>query len=299
MSIRHKKMPITIKIMIEVVIIAFAAVIVVSFLAFWMSVKPPKWPVNRTPADYGMDFEKIIFQSTDGINLLGWYVPAKQNSDKTIIMMHGYPASKSDIVDLGVFLHNEYNLFFFDFRYMGESEGKYTTAGALEVNDLLGAIEYLKKEKPVSSKKIGTWGFSLGGAVGLMALDRSDDIKAVVADSAYAELNLMIDSLYSRFGFLKAPFVFSTSVWARLILGLNTKDVSPLNSVAKSNIPILLIHGELDKEILPKNSIMIYDRAVGEKEFWLIQGVGHGAAYFARQSEYEQRVMDFFKKFLK
>lgn len=292
-------MPLAFKIILEVAIILLATVLLVSFLAFWMSIKPPKWPITKTPADYGMDFEKIAFQSTDGINLLGWFVPAQQISDKTIIMMHGYPASKSDIVDLGLFLHDEYNLLFFDFRYMGESEGKYSTAGALEVNDLLGALDYLRKEKAGYAERIGTWGFSLGGAVGLMAMEKSDEIKAVVADSAYAELGLMIEGLYSRFGFLKNPFVFSTKAWARLVLGLKTGDVSPQSSVTRSNIPILLIHGKLDKEILSQNSIMIYERARGEKDLWLIDGIGHGAAYFSEQQEYEQRVKDFFKKFLK
>ena len=97
----------------EVIIILLATVVLVSFLAFWTSIKPPKWPITKTPADFGMEYEKVVFQTNDGINLLGWFVPAKEDTDKTIIMLHGYPASKSDIVLMGVFLHEQYNLLFF------------------------------------------------------------------------------------------------------------------------------------------------------------------------------------------
>jgi len=295
-SFKVKKM--IIKILLEAVIIIIAVVTFVSFLAFWMSIRPPKWPVTKTPDDYGMEYESISFVTGDEINISGWFVPAVLDFDKTIIMLHGYPASKSDIVPLGVFLHNQYNLLLFDFRYMGESGGKYTTAGAKEVSDLLGAIQYLKSNKSEFAEKIGVWGFSLGGAVGLMAMTQTDAIQAVVSDSSYANLNLMIDGLFGRYGFLKTPFVFTTKAWARLILGVNAKEVSPENSVAKSKTPILLIHGQEDTEISAKNSQMIHDKASGPKDLWLVGRAGHGEAYFTEKEEYEKKVKDFFGKFL-
>lgn len=290
---------IAMKIIIEAVVILISVVTLISFLSFLMSIKPPKWPVTKNPADFGMSYEPIEFFSTDGVLLRGWFVPAKNDSVITIIMMHGYPASKSDIVDLGVFLHDDYNLLFFDFRFMGESGGKYTTAGALEVNDLLGAIKYLKDEHTAYSQRIGGWGFSMGGAVGLMAAEKNKDILAMVADSSYANLNNMVDQLYSRYGILKAPFVMGTKLWSRLILGVDIKKAAPQDSAAKVNLPVLLIHGKNDKEISSINSEMIFGKAKGPKELWLIEGAGHGEAYFRKKQEYEQRVKLFFSEFLK
>ena len=296
MASKFKSM--TVKIIVEIIIIFLATVILVSGLAFYQAIKPPRWSVSKNPADYGMKYEKINFPSTDGINLVGWFIPALEISDKTIIMMHGYPASKSDIIDLGVFLHNQYNLFFFDFRYMGESEGKFTTAGALEIKDLMGAINYLKENKPDFSQKIGVWGFSLGGAVGLMGAAENSEIKAVVADCSYANLDLMVDGLYRRFGFLKAPFAWTTKLWTRLILKIDTSKVSPEQSVSKIKTPILLIHGDKDIEINLKNSQMIYEEAGGEKELWVVKGAGHGEAYFLEGVEYQKKVLDFFVRYL-
>ncbi|MCH7492900.1 prolyl oligopeptidase family serine peptidase [Patescibacteria group bacterium] len=284
------------KIIVEIVVIALAAVMLISLAAFWMSIKPPKWPVTNSPSDFGMAYEPVHFPSSDDITLSGWWVPATNDSDKTIVMMHGYPAAKSDILPLGVFLHSDFNILFFDFRYMGESQGKYTTAGALEVNDLLGALQFLQNKKAEQSQKIGLWGFSLGGAVGLMSLDKTNAVQAVVADSSYATLHDMIEHLYSRYGILKTPFVIGTKVWTRLILGIKISDIAPEESVKKTNTPIMLIHGTADKEIAVQNSQRIYENIKGSRELWLVEGAEHGQAYFKAQSEYERRVIDFFNK---
>lgn len=287
------------KIVVEAVIIAGCVILIISFFAFWVSIKPPRWPVTKTPADFGMQYEPVSFQSTDGITLAGWFVPAKNTSNATIIMMHGYPASKSDVVDLGVFLHEEYNLFFFDFRYMGESGGKYSTAGGLEIRDLQGAVRYLHQNKPLGSEKMGCWGFSLGAAVGLMAAAEEDSISAVVADSPYAELNRMVGFIFQRYGFLRRPFVFFTGTWSRVILGLNPADVAPAESVTKRPFAVLLIHGKQDSEISHEDSEMIYHNAAGPKEIWLIPDIGHGGAYFSNMQEYKDRVLGFFQRYLK
>ncbi len=43
-------------------------------------------PVMRTPDQYGMDYEDIFFQATDGVTIEGWFIPAK-NSKKLIIFI--------------------------------------------------------------------------------------------------------------------------------------------------------------------------------------------------------------------
>lgn len=113
---------------------------------------------------------------------------------KTIILLHGYPADKGDILPSLAFLNERYNLFLFDFRYLGQSEGLYSTAGAKETDDLASAIEYLKSR---GVEEVGVWGFSMGGAVALMSIKKIPEIKAVVSEASYANLGLMARELLS------------------------------------------------------------------------------------------------------
>src|SRR3970040_1993558 len=85
---------------------------------------------------------------------------------------------------LGV-LHEDFNLLLFDFRYLGKSDGSYSSAGAKEVEDLLAAIRFLKGR---GIKKVGVWGFSMGGAVALMAIEKAPEIRAVISEPSIARL---------------------------------------------------------------------------------------------------------------
>src|SRR3989344_2485924 len=222
-----------------IIIIIF--IIVVSLYGFFSSVKPPKIMVDYKPEDFDLDYEDAIFESTDGLKLSGWFIPHNKSKD-AIIIMHGYPANKADLLPVALFLNKKYNVFLFDFRSFGQSEGKYTTAGFKEVKDLEGAIGFLKEEKKI--KNIGAFGFSLGGAVALMS--KNNEIKAIVADSSYASLDRMVEALYRNFFFLKGPFVLLTNIYAKIFFGISPKDVSPVNAVKEINTPILLIHAGKD-----------------------------------------------------
>ena len=183
-------------IIIFLLIIVF--VILFSFLTFLMSIKPGKWPIEFTPKSFNLKYEEVDFKTSDGLKLKGWFIPSNI-SDDTIIVMHGYPTNKADVLPFSMFLLKKFNVFLFDFRSFGESEGSYTTAGCKEVNDLDAAVKYVMNRKDV--KNIGALGFSLGGADAIMS--KNNNIQAVVTDSAYSKLNNMIEIMYKNFYFLK------------------------------------------------------------------------------------------------
>ncbi len=268
-------------------------IIIVSLYGFLSSIKPPKIRIDYKPADFGLDHEEVTFESADGLKLSGWFIPHNKSED-AIIVMHGYPANKADLLPVSLFLNKKYNVFLFDFRSFGQSEGKYTTAGFKEVKDLEGAIKFLKEEKKI--KNIGTFGFSLGGAVAIIS--KSEDIKAIVADSSYASLDRMVKQLYRSFFFLKWPFVFLTNVYSKLFLGIDINEVSPLNAIKEINTPVLLIHAGKDSQIPVENSILLNENAKNA-ELWIIENADHGQNHAIKKDEYEKRILDFFEKSLK
>ena len=144
-------------------------------------------------------------------------------------------------------------------------------------------------------KNIGAIGFSLGAATILMT--KSRDIKAIVADSSYANLDLMINALYRQFFFLKYPFTFLTKISAKLILRIDPSNVSPEKAIKDIETPLLLIHGEKDSQIKVENSYLL-KKANPKAELWIIKNADHGQAHYIKKEEYEAKVLDFFDKHL-
>jgi uncharacterized protein len=262
--------------------------IVFSLIAFYMSIRPAKIVTNLRPSDLGLKYEVITFKSIDGVRLSGWFIP-NENTKTAIIVMHGYPADKANLLGIAGFLAKNFSVFLFDFRSFGDSEGLYTTAGYLEKNDLLGAVEFLEKEKNIT--KIGIYGFSLGGAVALM----SDhiNIKAVVSDSAYAKLSNMARHMYSTFLILKYPLAYLTKLYGWIFLGLNIDDASPVDDIKNKKIPVLLIHSEKDSQI-PVSEAYALSKANEKAELWIVEGADHGMAQSANPEEYGRKVNEFF-----
>jgi uncharacterized protein len=54
---------------------------------------PPRQPVTRTPAEYGLAYEDIAFQSRDGLALKGWWIPSNRTPgltepSPTVLLLH-------------------------------------------------------------------------------------------------------------------------------------------------------------------------------------------------------------------
>lgn len=235
----------------------------------------------------------LPLRPSDGLKLKGWFLPSNKSSN-TIIVMHGYPTNKANVLPSSMFLLKKFNVFLFDFRSFGESEGSYTTAGYKEVNDLEAAVKYLKNRKDV--KNIGALGFSLGGSVAIMT--KKDNIKAVVADSAYSNLNNMIEAMYRNFLLFKYPFVQLTKAYSKIFFGLDPKNVSPESAIKDINKPVLIIHGKKDSQI-PVNEAYVLHDANKKTELWIAENADHGKIYALNKEEYEKRVLEFFERNLK
>jgi len=267
-------------------------VIVFSLFNFYMSINPGKWPMHFTPQSFNLEYENVTFETSDNLKLKGWFIHGN-NTNKTIIVMHGYPTNKADVLPFSMFLLKKYNVFLFDFRSFGESEGIYTTAGYEEVKDLDAAVKYLGSRK--ESKNIGVLGFSLGGAVALM--NRNDGIKAIIVDSTYSGLNNVIESMYRHFYFLKYPFVYLTRLYSKLFFGIDPKDVSPANGIKNTDKPVLIIHAKKDTQIPVKEAHILHD-ANKKAELWIVENADHGETYALNRKEYEKRVFEFFERHL-
>ena len=284
--------------------------ILFSLYGFWAAIHPPRYKTNLTPKDFGHKFEKVTLITSDNLKIAAWFVPSGQKSDKVIILLHGYPFDKANLLNWAEFLQKDFNLFFFDFRYFGESEGSMTTVGYHEQRDLKAALDYLEQRAREQHKKIasasgapatfdvGLMGFSLGGAVAIITASYDKRVKAVVSDSAFANINLMIDEYYRNLSILRYPLSILTNFWARIFVGVNPDEVDPEKAAKNINIPVLLIHGKKDQVIPFESALRIQKslRSNPKAQFFFFEEGSHGGVPENLENVYQKKVLEFFNK---
>ena len=81
--------------------IACGAVLVLSVWTFWMAVRPPRIAIPGTPQDFRLTAEDVTITTDDGVRLAAWLIPSAAANAPGVILLHGYPANKADLLPTG------------------------------------------------------------------------------------------------------------------------------------------------------------------------------------------------------
>jgi len=252
--------------------------------------------------------EEVSFPShEDELRISGWFFRAAPGDDHpaaakpapTIILCHGIWTGRRECLPLALrFRARGYNVLAFDFRAHGLSDGKFTSVGHRETNDVLGAVAYVKSRPEVDAARIGVVGFSMGAAASIQAAGRSKDISALVADSAYATF---LDAAKYSFKLVtrvpEFPIAPLAMHWARWIVNVDASQLRPIDAIGQiAPRPILIAHGGLD-EIVPVRHAHTLFKAAGEpKELWIEPTAHHVGARDTDTDGYFARVERFFSE---
>lgn len=250
--------------------------------------------------------EKVTFQSHDGrLKLSGYFYP-NPASQAAIILGHGFHGGAVDTDRAATIAQaSGYNTLTLDFRGCGESEGKTTSVGYWEVEDLLGAIDYIRSRPEVDPEKICLYGFSMGGAVAIMAAEREPAIKAIITDAAFASLDGLLAVKFKFFYRLPAfPFRHTAVWWSRWFSQTTGKRVDPVEALKRMaaegrQLPHLIIHGQADDVIPVDNAHQIYEHSPGPKSLWLVDEAGHVAAGYYDEQAYMAKICEFLDPLVK
>jgi len=293
-----KRVPIYLTAILVLITLAIAGVFGVSANVGWQLTHPVRQQIDSTPLAAGLLGEEVVFKSRgDGLNLKGWLISA-QGSTKTVIFAHGYRKNRlqDDVPGLSIaqaLVAEGYNVLMFDFRNSGESEGDLTSIGQYEVQDLLGAVDFIKA-KPEKAKQIDLLGFSMGASTAILAGAREPAVTAVIADSPFADLQTYLNKNLSVWTELPAiPFNQAFFVVVPSLTGLRTEAVSPVNEIKNlGNRPLLLIHGEGDEDIPIENSEQL-QKAYPQAQLLRIPGAKHVKNYETDPGRYLSTVTSF------
>jgi alpha-beta hydrolase superfamily lysophospholipase len=261
-----------------------------------------QWDLEAS--EIGRPVERVRFSASDGIELVGWFVPGS-GEGAAIAVSHGSHANGPGTYPGVAFLNEAgYHVLVFDHRAHGQSGGRVTTLGPLEVLDLRGAVAYLQSRPDTDPERIGAMGCSMGSVVVIGAAAQDAAIKAVVAESVYADLG----ELWTRFGYVG---IQGTSLhwswgpvmrWAtRLWTGCPVARFKPEALIGDiSPRPVLIIHGDQDNAATTvADARRLYKAAREPKELWIVEGGGHCSSHALFREAYETRVLGFLDQALR
>jgi hypothetical protein len=236
----------------------------------------------------------------DGARLRAWSIRPQMGNGNAVILLHGQGDNRAGMLGPAqMLLRHGFAVLLPDSRAQGMSGGALGTYGVLEADDIRLWFEWLRAQD--SRRCIDGLGDSMGGAEILESLAAEKGFCAVVAESPFA---MFREAAYDRLGqqFSTGPWLGRTLLrpaltagmaYARLKYGVDLSRADPVDAVARSRVPVLLIHGLADTNLPPRHSEMI--RAANSSvALWEPAGAGHCGASFAAPEEYERRVVGWF-----
>ena len=89
----------------------------------------PGRALTATPQDAGFDYEDVTLETSDGLKLHGWYVPAAQ-ARGVVLFLHGNAGNISHRLDsIAIFRQLGLDTLIIDYRGYGQSQGKPSERG--------------------------------------------------------------------------------------------------------------------------------------------------------------------------
>lgn len=249
-----------------------------------------------------LTFEDVWIKSFDGKKLYGRYYHVMDNAPLEI-QFHGYRGTAFRDFGGGNKLARGlgHNTLLIDQRAHGKSEGSTITFGVRERLDCKSWVDYAVKRFG-EDQKIILSGISMGAATVLMASDLNlpKNVKGIIADCPYSCPKEIIKKVCREdmkmprgsevFAYL-GGFIFGK--------GLKLSKSSALKSVASTNIPILIIHGEADGFVPCKMSEDIYSKAPDNVRLETFPNAGHGYSFIVDDERYKKVIVEFDNLILK
>jgi dipeptidyl aminopeptidase/acylaminoacyl peptidase len=221
----------------------------------------PETIPSEFPESLLVEPQQVIFDSADGIKIHGQlFLPT--NLDKTkrhpaILFFHGgsrrqmllgwhYMYYYRNAYAMNQYLANHgYIVLSVNYR-SGIGYGmefrealNYGATGGSEFNDVMGAGIYMRNRPDVDPQRIGLWGGSYGGYLTAMGLARASDLFAAGVDMhGVHDWNIVVRNFVPAYDPLAKPEA------ARLAF-----ESSPLSSIKTWRSPVLLIHGDDDRNV--------------------------------------------------
>ncbi|MCR9261881.1 MAG: S9 family peptidase [Pseudomonadaceae bacterium] len=248
-------------------------------------------------------FEYVTYTARDGQIIPAYLAlpgPRQNGPYPTIIDPHGGPWSEDDgryFFLNQYFIDRGYAILKPNFRGSTGYGDAYTAAGfeqwgGLMQDDVIDGLDWMIEQKLTDANKVCIHGGSYGGYVALVAAYKTPEkLRCAISFAGVTDLADLRSRLFNfRFGRLST---------ARLPKGDALVQNSPIENVEKIQVPLLLVHGDVDRSVMIEQSRNLVDKLVEadiEHQYIEQPNGDHFLSLQAHRLEYLQALEQFLAK---
>jgi alpha-beta hydrolase superfamily lysophospholipase len=259
-----------------------------------MGVSLPK-PINAIdPSHVGLRFETVRFGGATGSELEGWFI-AHEQPKGCVLFAHGYGGCKASLLHEASAVHQlGYSALLVDFHGSGGSEGRVTSLGVREADDVADAVAFMKGKSPTSPLIL--YGQSMGSAAVLRAIAvHGIEPAAVIVECPFDRLLSTAENRFRAMGLPPFPAARLLIFWGGVQLSFNGFQHNPADYARQVSCPVLFLHGAKDPRVTLEQARAVFDNLAGEKSFVLFPTAGHESLLASDPDLWTRSVSHFLK----
>lgn len=278
-------------------------------MAFTNLDKSPELPVKKPMHIAGcregyrefdaMEKEDVYIDSFDRHRLHGYFIK-NTKSRKVVISFHGYNTEARKEYPLHYSYYQDgYTVLIVDQRGVGQSKGRFITMGLLERRDCLGWIDYVI-ERYGGDVEILLEGLSMGATTIMMAAQdiHCPQVKGMIANCGFNSCaDQVAYNITHHMRLPRVPVLQTVKLYAKLLARYDMEAVTACDSLANSDIPLLMFHGAKDTFVPYENLAKIFPCArASHKKMVPCEHAAHGIACFEDRDLYTGEIRQFLKE---
>jgi pimeloyl-ACP methyl ester carboxylesterase len=238
----------------------------------------PRWQADGGASAAG--FEDVRF-SSGALRLHGALVRGRRDRAAVIVVpgLGDSAASPRHRETAAVLGRRGHTVLLLDLRAHGASEGRYTTLGGHERDDVRAAAAFLD-DVGLAVHGVVLMGCSMGAVAALRAAADTPAVRAVVAEAPYDTYRDTI-AHHARLALGPpwwAPLLPITVAFAEWQAAFDADDVDAVAAARHIRAPLLAIVDERDDRMPEAVVRRVYAAHPGPKRLWIAAGARHGGA---------------------
>lgn len=247
------------------------------------------------------NLEDVTIVTKNNMQQKAFFFPAKEPTNRTILFVHGWTSDgPRDYALAGTFYHDAgYNMLLIDQQAHGRSDGKVIGFGTIDHHNLLSWINYLDK-RYLGDGEIFIHGLSMGANTVALVADHElpKSVKGLILDCGYTTVfDELVYLFKTKIHLPIFPFVYQIELFSRIFGKYSFKECSSVKSLKNARVPVLFIHGDMDRMVPLYMSKRGYEACASEKEILIVQGSTHATSHTDQPEIYEKTVFSFIEKY--
>jgi alpha-beta hydrolase superfamily lysophospholipase len=206
-------------------------------------------------------YDRSIVKFKSGKNNLTGYIYGEENKKGLVVIAHGLGGGAENYLPETLYLVDKgWRVFSYDCTGSYESEGDGTVGLPQSLKDLDAALAFIESNNAMKDLPIMLYGHSWGGYAVTSILNYNHQVAASVSISAFNSPNDLLfeqaKSMMGLFAYVEYPFLWA---YQTMLFG-KTALTTSVEGINKTNIPVMIIHGDKDETIAYDGASVIAQR---------------------------------------